>query len=27
MRIYAEGRTNREADELANTVISIVKKP
>jgi phosphomannomutase len=26
MRIYAEGRTNREADELANTVISIVKK-
>ncbi len=26
MRIYAEGRTNQEADELANTVISIVKK-
>jgi hypothetical protein len=26
MRIYAEGRTNQEAEELANTVIEIVKK-
>ncbi len=26
MRIYAEGRTNNEADELANTIIGIVKK-
>ncbi|MCX6253546.1 MAG: phosphoglucosamine mutase [Bacteroidia bacterium] len=25
MRIYAEGRTNQEADDLANTVIKIVK--
>jgi len=27
IRIYAEGRTNSEADDLANTVIGIVKKP
>jgi phosphomannomutase len=26
MRIYAEGRTSQEADDLANTVIGIVKK-
>jgi phosphomannomutase len=26
MRIYAEGRTEQEADELANTVIGIVKR-
>jgi phosphomannomutase len=26
MRIYAEGRTDQEADDLANTVIGIVKK-
>jgi phosphomannomutase len=26
LRIYAEGRTSREADELADTVIGIVKK-
>jgi phosphomannomutase len=26
MRIYAEGRTNREAEDLANAVIGIVKK-
>ncbi|MGC1391388.1 MAG: phosphoglucosamine mutase [Bacteroidales bacterium] len=26
MRIYAEGRTSKEADDLANTVIGIVKK-
>jgi phosphomannomutase len=26
MRIYAEGRTNQEADELADTVIGIVKR-
>jgi phosphomannomutase len=27
MRIYAEGRTNQEANDLAETVIGIVKKP
>ena len=27
IRIYAEGRTNQEADDLANSVIGIVKKP
>jgi phosphomannomutase len=26
MRIYAEGRTSQEADDLANAVIKIVKK-
>jgi len=26
MRIYAEGRTEQEADELANTVIGIAKR-
>ena len=26
MRIYAEGRTSQEADDLAETVIGIVKK-
>ena len=27
MRIYAEGRTAKEAEDLADTVIAIVKKP